>query len=230
MVFSIVTLTVPGYSAPPVPKTPERKIAVAYIHSADEKVAGDFKKMLDGEGFTVDLVTHTAAAKTDFSKYGLVVIGSDAEQASWKDAAAVVEKSGKPVLGLGEGGYSFFGNNGLRLGIGSPHGWHGIDSTVIPVDAAKSPLWKSAALSGEKPVKLYESTKHVGIHLPTPPADVVLLGREEVSPNHYTMVRQGGRFVLWGYTAGPGDMTEDGRKVFVATCRYTAGLSREKAK
>jgi hypothetical protein len=229
VVLASVVLMTPGMTAPPPPKPPERKIVVAFVHDADEKLAGEFKKLLDGEGFSVELVAQSGAAKTDFSKFGLVMIGHDTKEAGWKDVAATVEKSGKPVLGLGEGGFWFFGHRGLKLGIGDPHGWHGVDTAVVPVDASKSPLWTATAQS-DKPVKLYEKTRHVGIYLPTPPADAVLLGREEVSPKHYPLVRQGDRFVLWGFTAGPADMTADGRKVFVATCRYTADLSRSNAK
>ncbi len=130
------------------------------------------------------------------------------------------------MLGLGEGGYTAFGKDGLKLAIGAPHGWHGNDAAVLPVDAAKSPLWAAAGVPDGKTVKLYEATGHVGICLPNPPADVGLLGREEVSLKHYALVRQGDRFVLWGFTAGPDAMTADGRKLFVATCRYTAGLGR----
>jgi hypothetical protein len=89
--------------------------------------------------------------------------------------------------------------DGLKLAIGGPHGWHGTDAAVLPVDA-KSPLW--AGLTDGKAVKLYEATSHVGIKVVNPPADVVLLGREEVSKQHYPLIRQD-RFVLWGFTDGP---------------------------
>lgn len=82
------------------------------------------------------------------------------------------------MLGLGEGGYAAFGNGGLKLAIGAPNGWHGTDAAVLLVDAAKSPPWAAAGVTDGKAVTLYEATGHVGICLPDPPADVVLLGRE----------------------------------------------------
>lgn len=226
---ALAVLTAAALIAAPVPKVAkQKKVEMAYIHAADQKAAGAFKTMLDDEGFTVELLAHDAVAKADLSKYGLLVVGNDTENSQWGDAAAAVEKSGKPVLGLGEGGYTAFGKDGLKLAIGGPHGWHGTDAAVLPVDAAKSPLWTAAGLPDGKAVKLYGATGHVGICLPNPPADVGLLGREEVSPKHYALVRQGDRFVLWGFTAGPDAMTADGRKLFVATCRYTAGLANDK--
>jgi hypothetical protein len=223
---ALAVLAAAALTAAPVPKGAKQPVAAAYIHAADGTTAGAFQKLLESEGFTVDLLAHDAVAKADLSKYGLLVVGHDTEHAKWRDAAAAVEKSGKPVLGLGEGGYAAFGMDGLRLAIGGPNGWHGNDAAVRPVDAARSPLWAAAGLTDGKAVTLYEKTNHVGIHLPNPPADVVPLGREAVSPDHYALARQGDRFVLWGFTAGPDAMTADGRKLFAAACRYTAALGR----
>ena len=46
--------------------------------------------------------------------------------------------------------------------------------------------------------------------------------------NHYVLVRQGPRHVLWGFTAGPDDMTREGRQLFVHTCRFTQELAAGK--
>ena len=212
--------------AAPVPKGAElKKLAVAYVHDTDARGAATFKKFLDAEGFAVELVARRAVARTDFTKYGLIVIGSDTESDAWGDDAKTIANSGKPVLALGEGGYTFFGRTGLKLDIGAPMGWHGNATSVLPVDAT-SPLWKAAEVPAGKALTLYKQTNHVGIHLPKPPANVVLLGREENDKTHYALVQQGDRYVLWGFTAGPDSMTADGRKVFVATCRYTAELVR----
>jgi hypothetical protein len=133
------------------PKAAEQKVAVAYVHAADKKGAEAFMKMLDAEGFTVELIASGTAAEVDFSKYGLVVVGTDTERVAWKNIAPVVEKAGKPVLGLGEGGYAFFGREGLKLAIGSPWGAHNMaknEQAAIPVEAEKSPLWTAAGIPG----------------------------------------------------------------------------------
>ncbi len=36
-VLTTTLLTTSGYTAPPLPKPPEQKLVVAYIHEADEK-------------------------------------------------------------------------------------------------------------------------------------------------------------------------------------------------
>jgi hypothetical protein len=101
----LLAMLVPALAvAAPVPKAAKQKVEVAFVHAADEKAAGAFKKLLDDEGFTVELIKQEAVAKADLSKYGLLVVGSDTEHSKWKDAAAAIEKSGKPVVGLAEGG------------------------------------------------------------------------------------------------------------------------------
>lgn len=225
--FFAILLAAPFAIPAPVPKgaATDKKPTVAYVYQADKASAEAFKKFLDAEGLATDLVTRDAVEKTDFAKYGLIGIGSDTEDTTWGNASGTIERSGKPVLGLGEGGYSFLGKEGLKLDIGAPHGWHGELTSVIPVDADKSPLWMAAEIPANKPVKLYTQSGHVGIHLPKPPTGVVLLGREETDDAHYPVVAQG-RCALWGFTGGPADMTADGKKVFVATCRYTAALAQ----
>jgi hypothetical protein len=204
---------------------PPTKISVGLVFGGGEKDAEAFRQLLNGDGFDVDLIAFAAVPKADLKKYGLIVIGAEAWDEAWGELATVIDRAGKPVLALGECGYSFLGQTGLKLGIGSPHGWHGEDTGVRPVDAAKSPVWIGAGVSTENAVTLYKRSGHVGIHLPKPEGGIVLLGREAVDADHYAIVGQGDR-VLWGFTGSPLEMTEAGRKVFVATCRYTASLTR----
>jgi hypothetical protein len=72
---------------------------------------------------------------------------------------------------------------------------------------------------------VYRNSGHVGIHLPNPPADALLIGREANNDTHYVLVQQGERYVLWGFTGSPEQMTDVGRRLFVHTCRYTESLT-----
>jgi hypothetical protein len=218
--------------AAPALKDPGRNSAVAYLYAADKNSADAFKAVLDADGFRAELIESGRAGKVDFSKYGMVVIGKDTERVEWEDIAAAVAKAGRPVLGLGEGGYMFFGHRGLKLAIGSPHGAHNeltFAQAVIPVDPEKSPFWTRVGISG-KTIPVFKSSGNVQIYVPKPIDRVVLLGRDQNSDNYYTIVRQDDQFVLWGYTGVPDDFTAEGRKLFLATCRYTANLARAKGK
>lgn len=228
----ITTIAPVTMAAAPALKDVGRNGAVAYLYASDKNSAEAFKAVLDADGFKVELIESGTAGKVDFSKYGMVVIGKDTERVEWEDIASAVEKAGRPVLGLGEGGYTFFGHRGLKLAIGSPHGAHNeltFAQAVIPVDPEKSPFWTRAALSGKK-IPVFRSSGNVQIYVPKPIEGVVLLGGDQNSANYYTIVRQGDGFVLWGYTGVPDDFTAEGRKLFLATCRYTANLARVKGK
>jgi hypothetical protein len=116
----------------------------------------------------------------------------------------------------------------LKLAIGALQGWHGDDTGVVPVNPSKSQFWSSSKVPTQdgKLITLYEKTSHVGIHLPKPPEDVILMGREERDADHYPLVQQGSRYVLWGFTAAPDQMTRAGKELFIATCRHTAALDK----
>jgi hypothetical protein len=222
----------------PVKKT---KPKLAYIYAGDKNSADSFKKVLEEAGFSFDPSRLEAVEKTDFSSCAAILIGPDTE-AAWEGARRArrakqpqgakqtvrdaIDRAKKPILGLGEGGYSFFGELGLAIGAG--HGWHGRDTSIVPVEPSRSPFWTTSKIAVEdgKPIKVYEKTGHVGIFLPRPPRDVLLLGREERDTRHYPLVHQGPRYVLWGFQAPPEQMTPVGRVLFIAACRYTVALNK----
>ena len=92
---ALAVLTAVALCAAPVPKGANLRVAVAYIHAANEKAAGAFKTVLDTEGFTVALLKHDAVAKADLTKYGLLVVGNDTENSAWGDAAPIVRPVGE---------------------------------------------------------------------------------------------------------------------------------------
>jgi hypothetical protein len=224
----LATLTLAAAPAPPPPGPAPDKPKLAYVHGDDRAAAGAFRDLLGGAGFACELVPLADAGRSDFTRHAAVLVGSDTE-GGWGDAAAVDRAAGRPVLGLGEGGYEFFGR--LGLAIGAPHGWHGRDTRAVPVDPARSPFWAGFAdlPGGGGALRVYERSGHVGIHLPAAKAGVQPLGREAGSPAHYVLVQQGPRHVLWGFTESPAAMTPAGRALFLHVCRYVVGQGRPAA-
>ena len=58
----------------------------------------------------------------------------------------------------------------------------------------------------------------LGVFVPKPLASLELIARERSNQEHYPVIREnrGERgFILWGYNAGPSQMTDSGRKLFV---------------
>ena len=92
---------------------------VVYVYKSDPDTADAYKALIEANGVAVDEVAIGNVATTDLSQYSLVIIGPDTGSlAEWGDDATVsaIRKGEKPVLGLGEGGYAFFGKYGLAIG------------------------------------------------------------------------------------------------------------------
>ena len=102
--------------------------------------------MLQANGYSVDLVSQSNILSTDFAPYDLVLIGYDTGTGgTWGDnggqQANRINTSGKPILGIGEGGYAFFGK--LSLDIGWGNGAHGTSTSIYQVDPGHE-IWDSS--------------------------------------------------------------------------------------
>lgn len=191
---------------------------ICYIYDTDQSGAENYKALLEDNGFPTTLVPLSDFAATDFSGSRLIIIGSDTGNlASWGNSASVsaIEDSGKPILALGEGGYSFFGQIGLDTGY--PSGWHGSDNTIYVVDKTHDVFITPNQLSipNNNLIQLYSNTNHVGINLPEVPSDVVVLGREADDDDHYPLTLEQNRYLLWGFTDSPSSMTQVGKDLFI---------------
>jgi len=202
----------------------------AYVWQSDLTTAVAYQKLLQSGAYSVDLVPMADVAGTAWNNYDLIVIGPETGYGtSWGTPAAMdtLLQYSAPVLGLGEGGYAFFGRAGLD--IGDPNGWHGTETLTYAVDAAHD-LWHSPygiPMGRDRLVRVYDKTEHVGILIPKPPSGILLIGREPADETHYNLVQQDvgeRRFLLWGFQAGPPHMTADGRHLFINLARHLAGM------
>jgi hypothetical protein len=177
---------------------------VAYLYSSDRASGESYKSFLDSEGFVTDLISIGRNVGDD---YDLVIVGSDAGEASTS-----IDDQETPIIGLGYGGARFFDK--LGLDIGWLQGWVGSNTDVYIKDNSYS-VFKDPNEIPSGDVRLYTQTGHIGIYLPSPPSDVVLIGREANDENHYPIVLQDGRYLLWGFTGSPNYMTSEGKGLFV---------------
>ncbi|MFX0114929.1 MAG: nitrous oxide reductase family maturation protein NosD [Candidatus Hodarchaeota archaeon] len=214
-----IDLPVLGYEETPV--------KVAYIYSTDILAADSYFELLELNGYTMDLIYIADITSEDmFAEYDLIVLGSDSgKSSSWGNGeqVAAIDNSQKPVLGLGEGGYAFFGM--LNLAIGHPNGDLGYDGdkTSIFVMNDTHPVFTKPYEIGSGTVQVYGPTKHIGVHWPTMPSDVELFGSESASVDHYTLVQEKDRYMLWGYTSSPEKMTLAGKNLFINVIGYLTG-------
>ncbi len=191
---------------------------VAYIYSSDAEAAGSFQALLVGYGCPTTLIGLDDVATAALDTYDLILVASDTGYSStWRDAQTVapVDRSGKPILGLGEGGYDFFGV--LGLAVGRPNGMHGDGDSIKLIDpnhvlfGAPYPI----DIPEDGVIQLYTATDHVILYLwPVPEAVTVLAGLAG-NPGYYPLALQHDRYVFWGFTESPHKMTAIGKTLFI---------------
>ena len=108
------------------------KIAVIYNDTDTVIQSGpSFRNFLHNDGHSADLINITDIMSTDLSAYDLILIDDNSGfLGSWGSTTEVsyINNSGKPIIGIGDGGYAFFGK--LNLDIGYDNGGLGVSDEV----------------------------------------------------------------------------------------------------
>ncbi len=197
---------------------------VGYIYDTDFETAQDYAKILERNRISVELLAVKAVGNTDLGKYRLLLVGSDTGYLSnWgtPEAVTAISKSDKPVVGLGEGGYSLFGKLGLRTGFA--HGAHDdTNGRTYVMDRRhiifNKPNRITIPLGGV--LGLYERSGSVNILLEKIPWNISPLGRYPGSDKHYNLTLEDKRYFLWGFTGSQESLTKTGYSLFINVIRY----------
>lgn len=199
---------------------------VAYIFSTDTASRDAFNGFLTSHGYAVDLVPLGNADTFDFSGDQVIIIGTDTGSLdTWGTPAAVahVNGAGKPILGVGEGGYAFFGR--LNLAIGWGNGAHSPETQMVAVDPSQA-IYSTPnpiTMPADHTLTLYAAgaapVDTVSIDVTgTPPAGVTLIGQRVGDNQHYPLISQttsGHCYLLWGWSGNPRQMTATGQSLFL---------------
>ena len=199
------------------------------MYAQDVVAALSFENLLESGGYTVTLVPISDVLAIDFSSFDSVMVGHDTGNlkewplgvAGTSAEAAYIETLGVPVIGLGEGGYAFFGKLGLP--IGSPYGWHGPLKTVKPASISGSYWQTPTAISLPiGAVNLYTATvPEVGIYLKGL-SGAVPLGLEPDDDFHAPLVGlKDSPHQLWGFGGSPDQMTDVGKALFINAIHFS---------
>jgi hypothetical protein len=205
--------------------------AAAFIYDTDLTQAQQYKTLLEARGVHITLIPLSSITlSTSFVPYELIIVGYDTGNlTTWGNVNQLlaVVLSGKPVLGIGVGGYTFFGK--LSSPIGYPAGEQvtGVSSVVAvnPSDPLFNTPYKIALTSGE--VQVFTAPANpFEIPVAQPNSKLYPLGSV---PNAATQmdIIQSGRFLLWGFGAGPTYLSSDGIKLFTNTVYYLLGLLKK---
>ncbi|MHC4172220.1 MAG: PKD domain-containing protein [Planctomycetota bacterium] len=199
---------------------------VLYVHKSDIEAAESFQSLLVDYGCPTTLISVADVPASLLDSYDLVIVANDTKyETTWSDpnTVAAIEDSGKPIIGLGDGGYDFFGL--LGLSVGYPNGGHGSRNSIEVVDPNSS-LYRtpySIEIPTDRVLQLYTETNHVGLYFwPTIPETVTVFGREVNDPGFYPLAIEHNRYLLWGFTESPQKMTEVGKTLFINIIIQTA--------
>lgn len=197
---------------------------IIYIYWWDREKAESYRSFLTAFGCSVQLVQSNQITPA-LDDCDLLVIGPDTHNApAWTDgqSVAILNGLGKPVVGLGEGGYRFFGR--LGLAIGYPNGARTSRDSVYIVDPNTSlvSMPYPVAIPADRVLQLYTHTDHVTVYLWPVPQTVTAFAREADTAGCYPVVAEQGRYLLWGFIESPERMTETGRALFLNAVILTA--------
>lgn len=195
-----------------------RQLIVAYIYEIGAS-ADSFGALLMEAGIAVDLISVPTVYKANLSQYDAIIVANDTGNGvNWGDERALgaIVASEKPVLGIGEGGYAYFGKLGLATGFGN--GAHSSDDQAIAVNTDHeifhSP--QSITIPRGNILTLYNTNSGmVMINLPQIPKNVVVLGEAVNSASYYPLTLENGTHLLWGFGLSPASMTETGSSLFI---------------
>lgn len=196
--------------------------SIAYVYRGRAEDAASFYNLLTSNGYTVTLVPLGDILTTDFTQFNLILIADDSGSLnSWGSSGLTasqvsqIQKANKPIIGIGEGGYAYFGQ--VPRFIGWPNGWHGPDDNLSKA-ASAPPAYLAAYFNGvpSDPVEMYTQTVNkVAIYLGMPvPPDASAIGLETPDTQHANLIQQGCN-LLWGFSGNPLSMTGDGKTVFL---------------
>jgi parallel beta-helix repeat protein len=199
--------------------------SVAYIHSNNVEAAESFQYLLVAYGCSTTLVGLDEIPATALESYDLIIVGDDTGSMShWGEVEFVdaIESSGKPVIGLGEGGYAFFGQ--LGLSIGWPNGMHDSHNSIYAIDPNHSIFTTPYAIDVPEDLvlQLYTESDYVIIYLYPVPETVSVIGRDADRIGYYPLALEHNRYLFWGFSALPQSMTEVGKRLFVNLVIWSA--------
>jgi hypothetical protein len=204
---------------------------VAYIYLYNDEEVKSFQSLLESYGCSTTLIRLEDVATALLDSYNLILV---AHNTQYEDAlsdpntVAAIKDSGKPVVGLGDGGYDFFGL--LGLSIGNPYGGHNSKNSIEVVDPNCSLFSTPYPINipQDRALQLYSETNSIGIYLwPTIPETITVFGHEVNDVGYFPLVAEHNRYLLWGFTESPRKMTEIGKTLFINVVIYMANEAWE---
>jgi hypothetical protein len=219
-VFLITTTNVNGSSG----------TKLAYIYYDDTTTANSYYNFLNNEGFNIDLIDVDVIASGMFDSHDIIIIGPDL--GSWgtlhmdETKEAIVDNSGAAIIGLGNGGWAFFGIDGLSLYLGYDNGGSITGITNIDVIDDGHRIFNTPNDLPIGNIQLYLTGSTV-FYTVSPPSHVELFGNVAGISVYYCLCSEYDRYFLWGFESSPGAMTTNGKNLFLNILDYLGPTESE---
>lgn len=239
VITQVVPITATETSQVPTSPVISNSQTILYIYYKDNGLTTEYKNLLASAGYEVKTVDIAQVKTMDLSQIGIIIVGADTigsgTASMWYNAwgdeetVRVISDSGKPILGIGDGGYGIFALLGLRIGGGN--GAEGTGNGTVQLTPYSTILDEPNKITNSE-ISLYsEAVKQREIYLgedvsPTPKeAGVVEIGTMTYTNNgqtvkYGTVVMQSDKFVLWGFDASPSLLTAEGKNLFLNIVAY----------
>jgi parallel beta-helix repeat protein len=191
---------------------------VAYVYMEDNSSAAQFEELIETAGYPTDVFAVSDIVEGIFDGYDLIIVSDDS---GWNKAwgtdpsqITAIVNAGTPILGIGEGGYAYFGE--IDLDIGSSFGNQGVHGNLedIVVINENNPIFNNPNPIGSGTINVFTETRYVSLHFSSLPNDITLFGQVP-SSEHYPLVLEEGSYLLWGFRETPELMTQTGKDLFV---------------
>ncbi len=214
-----------------VTATPPRgEASLLFIYQNRDR-AGAFADFLERRGFQVTLASLSELLQVDMTAFDLVLVGPETGDLWTGNNQVQVNLLAKTprILGLGEGGYRFFGQLGLEIGFpnGALHFRSG-QAVLEDPQGLFSRVPYDLSSYGFAPIPLVpEAANITARHIYMPATSVVLpLAWQSVAgqPTAYAPIVAQGCRVLWGFQEPPDTMTEAGQALFVNTLMFALSV------
>jgi len=218
------------------PYEPLPRVAFVYQPETDYNNPLQFETLLESHGYMITLIEMDSITVTDFSLYDLTIVDSKiGSEDNWGASSQVTQimSADKPILGLGFGGARFFGENLLAIGWNNGEPFLDTTSTSflntdVSVDDIKIHLTDTlfyqpnpVTRTDDSLIEVYNYTAVIVIEPPAPaPDSMVYYGRQPNYDSRFTLIQEGERYFLWGFTNGPNAMTTNGQVFFLNVVDY----------
>jgi len=200
-------------------RTPVGEGDIAYVYDSDRVAGLNFQSFLESNGWNTTLFPLSQLPGTDLSSFYAIILGHDTGSgAAWGNTQAIeaITYAERPVIGVEQGGYSFFGQLGLNIGYPNA-ATGGTLSTIYAFDPFHA-AWTTpftVTLDATDRATIY-TTGQTLIGIPDIYTDATneLIGDEWSGRAWNFLIGEGNCYMLWGYAGDPTLMTADGQNLF----------------